>query len=126
MSKIKRPGREHIPDSYENDLRDSRAARAARELVYARGFDFPEALVYMRDKGAKCRRQAWAEGAFVFGGRVTMLEAPGVQLPLVVQTAPCFFYFDGESVIVPGWTPSSVDLLAQDWVRGQEGDHDHG
>lgn len=79
-------------------------------------FDFATALRRLHD-GGRVTRAINLRSEFIFGGRITGLEAPGVTLPQRVTAAPCLFRCDEHGVVHAGWQPTAEDMLAHDWLE---------
>jgi len=78
-------------------------------------FDFSEAVIYAK-KGKLLARESW-QGAWIFVGRVGFIHTPPNFPVAAVETAPCFFYYDGKGVFHAGWSPTFEDIRAEDWVE---------
>ena len=91
------------------------------DSVVSHRFDFSEAVVYAKEGKLLAREsweRAWPRGTrpWIFIGRVGFIHTPPNFPVAAVESAPCFFYFDGKGVFHAGWAPTFEDMRAEDWV----------
>jgi hypothetical protein len=78
---------------------------------------FAVALMRMRTWGVFTRTDPSWDGCFVFLGGIGHMHTPEGFPVTTVMTTPCFFFYNGKGITMPGWLPSTAELLADDWVE---------